>query len=484
MPLVPLDFAAPDLEALKSHPGLVVVFADAALGQAARGLDRVSRGALARAHASAAFAELKPGQALTLAFPAGLAARALMLVRLPARASAAEARKAGVAIAKALDEHGARIGAQGVKALPDLVEGLALRAYHWSMKAEAKPALGTVTLEVRDPEAARLAAQPMLARAEGVHLARDLTNAPANELTTETFAARLLELASLGVKVAVLDEPELAALGMRALLGVGQGSESPSKVVVMRWQGAEEAPLALIGKGVVFDTGGISIKPAAGMEEMVGDMGGAGVVAGVMHTLARRKARAHVVGIVGLVENMPDGRAQRPGDIVKSMKGDTIEVLNTDAEGRLVLADVMWYAQEEFKPRAMIDLATLTGAIVVALGHENTGLFSNDDALSAAILSACDKTGEGAWRMPLSPAYDKLIDTPRADVKNIGGRWGGAITAAQFLARFVQPGVPWAHLDIAGTALPVAETAFAPKGASGWGVRALDQLIADRFETR
>jgi leucyl aminopeptidase len=252
----------------------------------------------------------------------------------------------------------------------------------------------------------------------------------------------------------------------------------------MQWNGGAkgEAPLALVGKGVVFDTGGISIKPAAGMEEMTMDMGGAGTVAGVMRTLALRKAKANVVGLVGLVENMPDGRAQRPGDIVKSMKGDTIEVINTDAEGRLVLADVLWYAQERFEPKAMINLATLTGAIIVALGHENAGLFANDDDLVHDILKAAKAEGEGAWHMPLQPAYDPLIKSRLADIKNTGGRWAGSITAAAFLKKFVKDEVPWCHIDIAGVALPPSETALAPKGATGWGVMTLDRLIRDKFE--
>ena len=287
----------------------------------------------------------------------------------------------------------------------------------------------------------------------------------------------------LGLEVEILEEAQLKKLGMGALLGVGQGSVSPSKVVVMQWRGAGDAqPLALIGKGVVFDTGGISIKPAGGMEEMTMDMGGAGVVAGVMRTLALRKAKANVVGLVGIVENMPDGNAIRPGDVLTSMKGDTIEVINTDAEGRLVLADVMWYAQDRFNPRGMIDLATLTGAIIVALGHENAGVFSNNDALANAFLKAAASEGEGAWRMPMGEAYDAKLKSRIADMMNVGGRDGGAITAAQFLARFVKPDMPWVHLDIAGTALLKADSTLAPKGATGWGVMALNRLIADRYE--
>jgi leucyl aminopeptidase len=337
---------------------------------------------------------------------------------------------------------------------------------------------------VTNPEAVARAAAPMAAVAEGVFFTRDLVNEPANVLTTHDFAARLAAMQELGLDVEILEEDQLGKLGMGALLGVGQGSESPSKVVVMHWNGGTkgEAPFALIGKGVVFDTGGISIKPAAGMEEMTMDMGGAGVVAGVMRTLALRKAKANVVGLVGIVENMPDGRAQRPGDVVKSMKGDTIEVINTDAEGRLVLADVLWYAQERFKPTGMINLATLTGAIIIALGHENTGVFSNNDDLCNAFLAAAKAEGEGAWRMPMGDAYDQKLKSRIADMMNVGGRDGGAITAAQFLQRFVKPDVPWCHLDIAGTALLKSDSALAPKGATGWGVMALDRLIRDRFE--
>jgi leucyl aminopeptidase len=265
-------------------------------------------------------------------------------------------------------------------------------------------------------------------------------------------------------------------------LGVGMGSITPSKVVTMLWKGGEGAPLALIGKGVVFDTGGISLKPAQGMEDMTMDMGGAGTVAGVMKALALRKAPAHVVGLVGLVENMPSERAQRPGDIVTSMKGDTVEVINTDAEGRLVLADVMWHAQEAEKPAAMIDLATLTGACIIALGHDNAGVFSNDDDLAKDFLKAADAEGEGAWRLPLGPSYDEQLKSAKADMKNVGGRPAGAITAAQFLQRFVKDGTPWIHLDIAGVAQVTKDGDLAPKGATGWGVRALDRLVRERFE--
>jgi leucyl aminopeptidase len=318
------------------------------------------------------------------------------------------------------------------------------------------------------------------ALAEGVFFTRDLVSEPANILTTTEFANRLKGLEDLGVEVEVLDEEALDALGMRTLLAVGQGSRSPSKVVVMQWKGGkDEAPLALVGKGVVFDTGGISIKPAAGMEDMTMDMGGAGVVSGVMKTLALRKAPANVVGLVGIVENMPDGNAIRPGDVIKTMKGETVEIINTDAEGRMVLCDVMWYTQERFSPRGMIDLATLTGAIIVGLGHENAGVFSNDDAFCNAFLKSAKNESEGAWRMPLGQAYDDQLKSNIADMKNVGTRAGGSITAAQYLQRFVKEGTPWIHLDIAGVASVKEPTDLAPKGATGWGVLALNRLVDD-----
>jgi leucyl aminopeptidase len=484
---LPIQFQATDLEALASTKGRIAVLADA--GQSGspgfKRLDRLTRGALTRAAASEAFGKLKPGEAMDLAFPPGLAADAVQLIRLGKKSDQAQARKAGAAVGKAHGAGGTLVLAEGHARAADIAFGMAMRAYDFDThKSGEKTVPGPVSLMATNPEAVAKAAAPMAAVAEGVFFTRDLVNEPANVLTTHDFAARLAGMQELGLDVEILEEEELMKLGMGALLGVGQGSESPSKVVVMQWHGGPkgEAPFALIGKGVVFDTGGISIKPAAGMEEMTMDMGGAGVVAGVMRTLALRKAKANVVGLVGLVENMPDGRAQRPGDVVKSMKGDTIEVINTDAEGRLVLADVMWYAQERFKPTGMIDLATLTGAIIIALGHENTGVFSNNDDLCNAFLAAARSEGEGAWRMPMGDAYDAKLKSRIADMMNVGGRDGGAITAAQFLQRFVKPETPWCHLDIAGTALSKGDTALAPKGATGWGVMALDRLTRDRFE--
>ncbi|MGA0925364.1 MAG: leucyl aminopeptidase, partial [Lutimaribacter sp.] len=382
--------------------------------------------------------------------PVGLQAVALDLVCLPRRPTQTEARRAGAQLAKRQGAQPLLVLAGATVRISELALGLALRGYAFDVhrKTPAKRGQGVRIMCTRPAEAQANAA-PLMAMAEGVFFTRDLTNEPANVLTTTEFAARLQAMADLGLKIEVLDEAQLHELGMDSFLSVGQGSASPTKLVVMQWQGGpkDQAPLALVGKGVVFDTGGISLKPAAGMEDMTMDMGGAGVVAGVMRSLALRGAKANVVGLVGLVENMPSGTATRPGDVVRSMKGDTIEVLNTDAEGRLVLADVLWYAQERFGPRGVIDLATLTGAIMVALGKEHAGLFSNNDELAQRLSEVGYATGEKVWRMPLAPEYDKIIDHEVADVKNTGGRNAGAITAAQFLQRFVN-NVPWVHLDV------------------------------------
>ncbi len=481
-----IRFKDVDLDEIAGWKGCVAVFLGEGgrMDQTARRVNRLSRGALQRMADSESFAGMKPGQIGEIAWPGQMAAEALIVVRLDRRPRIGDARAAGAAIAKVRGTATLLVLAGNLKHAADLSLGIALRGYEFSdHKSKDAPAMGGVTVMVTKPEEAAAEAAPMAAVAEGVFLTRDLVSEPANILTTSDFANRLADMQKLGLKVEVLEEKDLEKLGMRALLGVGQGSESPSYVVVMQWNGGSRGgrPLALVGKGVVFDTGGISIKRAAGMEDMTMDMGGAGVVAGVMRTLALRKAGANVVGLVGLVENMPDGRAQRPGDVVKSMKGDTIEVINTDAEGRLVLADVLWYAQERFAPTGVVDLATLTGAIVTALGHENAGVFSNDDALCDAFLKAAKAEGEGAWRMPLGAAYDKQLKSRIADVKNVGGRSAGAITAAQFLQRFIRNGTPWIHLDIAGVA-SVDSTTLAPKGATGWGVRALDRLIRDMQE--
>jgi leucyl aminopeptidase len=321
--------------------------------------------------------------------------------------------------------------------------------------------------------------------ADGVALTKELVTEPANIIYPESFVTRCQHLKELGVEISVLDDKDMAALGMGALLGVAQGSRRPARLLVMKWDGTggtQERPVALVGKGVTFDTGGISIKPAAGMEDMKWDMGGAGAVAGAMKALAGRKAKAYVVGVCGLVENMPDGNAQRPGDIVTSMSGQTIEVLNTDAEGRLVLCDALHWVQEKYNPEYIVDLATLTGAIIVSLGSEYAGLFSNSDELADKLTAAGKASGDPLWRFPLSKAYDKMIDSPIADMKNIGGKGAGSITAAQFLGRFIKDGVKWAHLDIAGTVWADKAGPVWDKGATGFGVRLLDRFVADNFE--
>jgi leucyl aminopeptidase len=479
-----------DLESLAGAEGRIAVIVPPSgkLDQAGRRLNRLMRGALERFAKGEDFAKMKEGEARDLAWPTGLAADAVQVVKLDRKADAAAARMAGAAIGRAAGGKAVTVLPGASRGLGEIALGALLRGYaftdHKTGEDDRAKTDSRFTFLVTDAAAAEAEAADVAARAAGVFFTRDLVNEPANVLTTTEFAARLEALRDLGVTVTVLEEDALADLGMRTLLAVGQGSESPSKVVVMEWTGGgTERPLALVGKGVVFDTGGISMKPAGGMEDMTMDMGGAGVVAGVMKTLALRRARANVVGLVGLVENMPDGRAQRPGDVVRTMKGDTVEVINTDAEGRLVLCDVMWYAQDRFQPAAMIDLATLTGAIIIGLGHENAGVFSNDDALCDAFLAAAKAEGEGAWRMPLGPAYDKMLKSQVADMKNVGGRDAGSITAAQFLARFVKADVPWIHLDIAGVASRKDDTTLAPKGATGWGVLALDRLVRDRHES-
>jgi leucyl aminopeptidase len=383
-----------------------------------------------------------------------------------------------------------------VRAATEFTLGMWLRDYRFdhykSKKNEDGETEGRadIVVAVDEPAAVRREAKGREAVAAGVLTARSLVNEPANILHPVEFATRAAALKKLGVEVTVLDEAAMRELGMGALLGVGQGSVRGSRTVIMRWRGAKGAresakrkskPIAIVGKGVCFDTGGISIKPAAGMEDMKGDMAGAACVVGLMQALAGRKANVDVIGAIGLVENMPGPEAQRPGDIVKSMSGQTIEVINTDAEGRLVLADLLWYVQDKFKPTFIVDLATLTGAILVALGQEHAGLFTNDDELGERLIAAGKATGEKLWRLPLAAAYDKMIDSKVADVKNIGGRHAGSITAAQFLQRFVND-TPWAHIDIAGTGMGSPSTEINQSWGSGFGVRLLDRLIADHYE--
>ncbi|MEP7456961.1 leucyl aminopeptidase [Phyllobacterium sp. SB3] len=369
--------------------------------------------------------------------------------------------------------------------------GMLLRSYSFNKYKTKKNKDGEkdyhsarITIHVADPQAAKKAFAQVEAVAEGVILARDLVNEPANMLGPIEFAEHVEELKKLDVKVEILSEKDLKKLGMGSLLGVAQGSSRPARLAVMQWNGgkSKDQPIAFVGKGVTFDSGGLSIKTAGGMEEMKGDMGGAAAVTGLIHALATRKAKVNVVGVIGIVENMINGEAQRPGDIVTSMSGQTIEVLNTDAEGRLVLADALYYCNDRFNPKFVINLATLTGAIMIALGLHHAGLFSNDDALADQLLEAGKTTGEKLWRMPLGPEYDKLLDTKNADMKNIGGRYGGAIIAAQFLQRFVG-NTPWAHLDIAATAIGAPTNEYSQSWASGFGVRLLDRLVRDNFES-
>jgi leucyl aminopeptidase len=371
----------------------------------------------------------------------------------------------------------------------DIGLGAQLRAYAFerykTKRKEDEPQAKEIELTIAagNVAAARKAFAARAAVGEGVLMARELVNEPANVLYPQEFARRAASLRKLGVAVEVLDRAQMKKLGMNALLAVGQGSQHESCTVVMRWSGGKRggAPLAFVGKGVCFDTGGISIKPAAGMEDMKGDMAGAAAVVGLMHALGARKAKVNAVGAVGLVENMPSGLAQRPGDIVSSMSGQTIEIINTDAEGRLVLADLLHYVNTRFKPKILVDLATLTGAIIVALGQEYAGLFANDEKLAERLVEAGEASGERVWRMPLGPEYDKMIDSKFADMKNTGGRHGGAVTAAQLLQRFVDK-TPWAHLDIAGTAMGSPQTDINRSWGSGFGVRLLNEFVAGHYE--
>jgi leucyl aminopeptidase len=407
--------------------------------------------------------------------------------------SDADYERAGSALTARLSTSGAAHavveffgGASGEKAaslaLGALLRGWRIDSYRTRQPEKAKPTLAKITLVSADAGAAW---EKQAAVAAGVAFTRELVSEPANILYPESFVERCQHLTELGVKITVLDKATMTELSMGSLLGVAQGSAREPRLLAMEWDGtngAAEKPLVFVGKGVTFDTGGISLKPGAGMEDMKWDMGGAGAVAGAIKALAGRKAKVRVVGICGLVENMPDGNAQRPGDIVTSMSGQTIEVLNTDAEGRLVLCDVITWAQKTYAPEVIVDLATLTGAMIVSLGNEYAGIFSNDDGLADDLIAAGKAAGEQLWRFPLSDAYNKLIDSPIADMKNIGPRYAGSITAAQFIKRFVDDGVKWAHLDIAGMVWADKPGATWDKGATGYGVRLLDRLVADRFE--
>jgi len=467
----------------------------------AHALDKQTGEAISRAVASSRFRG-RVGDVLSVVSPAGTALSRIVVVGLGApgklddlkmqetagAAYAHLARTGEPAAAAVIEEiRGAKIALGDMAA--NFAYGARLRSYRFDKyrtkeKKEDKPALASLVVMTGEATRARRVFADLEKVAEGVFFTRDLVSEPANILYPDTLAAQAKALSALGVTVEVFDEKKIQKLGMGALYGVGQGSVRPPRVVVMQWKGAAKTrkPIAFVGKGVTFDTGGISIKPSGGMEDMKWDMGGAGVVIGLMKALAGRKAAVNAVGVAGLVENMPSGSAQRPGDIVTSMSGQTIEVLNTDAEGRLVLADVLWYCKERFKPQAMIDLATLTGAIIVALGHEYAGLFSNNDELAERLAAAGRAVDEKLWRLPLGEPYDKMLKSDIADVKNItGSRDAGSITAAQFLKRFVNE-VPWAHLDIAGVTWTKKDLPTVPKGGTAFGVRLLDRLVRDHYE--
>jgi leucyl aminopeptidase len=501
-----ISFAAPKAQ-VQSGSWVVAAAEGKLLMPAALKADKASGGALSRALGASRFTG-KSGQMLEVAAPAGIAASRLLLV--------------GLGKSEALDEKGlevigaeitARLHALGETAATFEIEapaktkvksgeiaahlafGARLRSYRFDKYRtknleEYEKRLAAMTVWVKDPAAAKKAYAGLAAVADGIFLARDLVNEPPNILYPVEFARRAkAALGKLGVKVEVLGEAQMKAQGFGALLGVGQGSARESQLVVMQWNGARQkskkqaAPIAFVGKGVCFDSGGLSLKPGSGMMGMKGDMGGAAAVTGLMLALASRKAKVHAVGIIGLVENMPGPDALRPDDVLKSLSGQTIEVLNTDAEGRLVLADALTYSQRRFKPKFVIDLATLTGAIVATLGFEHAGVFSTDDRLAARLAEAGLYTGERVWRLPLDPAYDKMIRSKIADVKNIGGANSGSITAAQFLKRFIENGTVWAHLDIAGVAWQDGEQKpLIPSWGTGWGVRLLNRLVKEHYE--
>ncbi|MBM3567633.1 MAG: leucyl aminopeptidase [Alphaproteobacteria bacterium] len=465
-------------------------------------VERKTGGALTRAIGASRFTG-KKGEILELMVPRGLDATRVLLVGLGKAESfdALAAEGLGGALVGKLALSGERTLTVALDALKGnrlstaqlaarIGYGARLASYRFDKyrtkeKPEKKPSLVSVTVSSADPQGAVKTFDRLAKVAEAVEATRDLVSEPANVIYPESFADECRKLSKLGIEVEVLGVKDMQKLGMGALLGVGQGSARESQLVVLRWRGAKgpKGPIALVGKGVCFDTGGISIKPAQGMEDMKWDMGGAAAVYGTVRALAARKAKIDVVGVLGLVENMPSGTAQRPGDVVTSMSGQTVEVINTDAEGRLVLADAMWYCQTKFKPRCVIDLATLTGAIVIALGNVHAGLFTNNDQLATHLVAAGQAEGELLWRLPLAEDYDKDINSDIADMKNVGsGRGAGSITAAQFLQRFIQEGTPWAHLDIAGMAWTSKDRPTVPKGAWAFGVRLLERMIADHYE--
>ena len=495
---------AANAKAKSAHDTLVLLVGGGKLSATASEIDRTTGGAVSAALKTGRF-KGKRGQAVTLLAPHGLSYARLVLLGVAkdkndfgtlcaqsiGGALVAHLNTQGAVKAQLLVDAPAEVKLAGAEIAANAAYGALLRSYRFNKyftkkTADQKPTLTLLDVAVKNVGSAKKHYETLEKIADGIFFTRDLVSEPANIIYPESLAEKCKELIKLGVKVEVLGVKEMTKLGMGSLLGVGQGSAKESKLVVMQWNGGAKgkAPVAFVGKGVTFDTGGISIKPANGMDEMKWDMGGAGTVIGLMRALAGRKANVNAVGVAGLVENMPDGNAQRPGDVVTSMSGQTIEVLNTDAEGRLVLADALWYTQEKFAPRMIIDLATLTGAIIVALGTSRAGLFSNNDKLAEQLFATGKKTGEEVWRLPLGDVYDKQIDSVIADMQNIGAdREAGSITAAQFLQRFIKSSdTPWAHLDIAGVAWTKKDLDTCPKGATAFGVQLLNQLVADHYE--
>ncbi len=482
--------------------GAAVIFAlqGRKLTDSAQQLDKATKGSIGRAMKASRF-NGKKGQTLHILAPERSKLGRVLLIGLgkpkdlddqvwqrAGGAAYAGLAKTGISTMSVLLDGIDGSSMKAGEAAANLAYGANLRSYRFDkyktqLKDDAKPSVKTMKVLSRATGAARKAYAPLAKIADGVTLTRDLVSEPPNVLYPESLANRCKELSKLGVKVQILGEAQMKRLGMGALLGVGQGSIRESKMVVMQWNGgaAKDQPVAFVGKGVTFDTGGISLKPGAGMEDMKWDMGGSGVVIGLMKALAGRKAKANVVGVVGLVENMPDGNAQRPGDIVTTMSGQTIEILNTDAEGRLVLADALHYTIDRFAPKFVVNLATLTGAIIISLGSEYAGMFSNNDQLCDRLSSAGEQVSEKVWRMPMGDAYDKMINSQVADMQNIGGRSGGSITAAQLLQRFVGK-TAWAHLDIAGVTWSKKDAPTVPKGGTAFGVRLLDRLVSNHYE--
>jgi leucyl aminopeptidase len=499
-----ISFAKP----VAAKSGTLVLFASKGSGltPAAQAVDKATKGVLSRALKAGRYSA-DAAELLEILGPSGLEVNRVLLAGLGegGKANVGEFERIGGAIAARLLTSGETqvsimlddcgpIAISGAEAAARLAGGLRMRSYRFDKyrtrePVAKKPSLAKAIIMTGEAKAAEQAFADNDATIDGLCFARDMVSEPANVLFPKSYAERIKSLIPLGVDVEILGEREMKRLGMGSLLGVSQGSAQEPQLVIMHWNGlskkaAKTPPVVLIGKGVTFDTGGISIKPAAGMEDMKWDMGGSAAVVGAMMALAKRKAKANVVGVVALVENMPGGKAQRPGDVVKSLSGQTIEVINTDAEGRLILCDAMTYAQQRFKPKVMVDLATLTGAIIISLGHEYAGMFTNDDALAKQLAAAGFTSGDKVWRFPISDAYDKMINSPIADMKNVGPREAGSITAAQFLKRFVNEGVSWAHLDIAGMAWSSKDTNIWEKGATGYGVRLLDRFIAENHEEK